>query len=183
MPIKIRTPLDKEQVQSLHAGDSVLLSGVIYTARDAAHKQMCDDYNKGIDFPFDLKGQVIYYAGPCPAKPGEIIGSCGPTTAGRMDAYTPLLLDKGLGGMLGKGARNKDVIDAIVRNGAVYFGATGGAGALIAECIKSSEVIAYPELGTEAVRKLVVEDLPCVVLVDAEGNDLYVLGQKKYRKI
>lgn len=179
----ITAPLDKETVKSLAVGDSVLLSGVIYTARDAAHKRMCEDYEKGIDFPFDLRGQLIYYAGPCPAKPGEVIGSCGPTTAGRMDAYTPLLLDSGLAAMLGKGVRNEAVVEAMKRNGAVYLGAIGGAGALIAGSIKSAEVIAYPELGTEAVRRLEVENLPCVVLIDCEGRDLYSIGQSKYRKI
>lgn len=179
----ITAPLSKEVIKALRAGDSVMLSGVIYTARDAAHKRMCEDYEKGIDFPFDLKGQLVYYAGPCPAKPGEVIGSCGPTTAGRMDAYTPLLLDSGLSAMLGKGARNKDVVEAMKRNCAVYLGAIGGAGALIAGSVKKAEIIAYPELGTEAVRRLEVENLPCVVLIDCEGNDLYDIGQKEYRRI
>lgn len=183
MERRISTPLDKETIRTLKAGDSLLLSGVIYTARDAAHKRMCEDYEKGIPFPMELSGQLIYYAGPCPAKPGEVIGSCGPTTAGRMDAYAPLLLDCGLAAMLGKGARNKAVTDAVMRNTAVYLGAIGGAGALIAGAIKKAEVIAYPELGTEAVRRLEVEDLPCVVLMDCCGNDLYEIGQKEYRKI
>lgn len=183
MEKRICTPFDREKVRSLTAGDSVLLSGVIYTARDAAHKRMCEDYEKGIEFPFDLHGQLIYYAGPCPAKPGEVIGSCGPTTAGRMDAYTPLLLECGLSAMLGKGARSEAVVDAMKRNCAVYLGAIGGAGALIAGSIKSAQVIAYPELGTEAVRRLEVADLPCVVLIDCEGRDLYSIGQSEYRKI
>ncbi len=172
-----------EKIRSLKAGDTLLLSGKIYTARDAAHERMAENYEKGIDFPFDIKGQAIYYAGPCPAKPGEVIGSCGPTTAGRMDAYTPLLLDRGLKIMIGKGARSSEVIDAIKRNNCIYLGAIGGAGALIAQCIKSAEVIAYDDLGTEAIRELIVEDFPCTVLVDPEGNDIYKIGQEKYRRI
>lgn len=180
--IRITTPITDDAVKSLKAGDRVLLSGIIYTARDAAHKRMCDDFEKGVPFPIDIKGQLIYYAGPCPAKPDEVIGSCGPTTSGRMDAYAPMLLDKGLKAMLGKGTRNRAVTDAIVRNNAVYLGAVGGAGALIANSVKSAEVVAYADLGTEAIRKLVVEDLPCVVLTDCDGNDLYEIGQKEYRR-
>ncbi len=183
MAIKITAPVSKEQIKALRAGDSVLISGTIYTARDAAHERMTTNFKNGEPFPIDLTNQVIYYAGPCPAKPGEVIGSCGPTTSGRMDAYTPLLLDNGLGAMIGKGARSKDVVDAMKRNGVVYFGATGGAGALIAECIKAAEVVAYDDLGTEAIRRLTVEDFPAVVLIDCEGNDIYEIGQKKYRKI
>ncbi len=179
----ISTPLTKEVVRELHAGDRVLIDGIIYTARDAAHERMIRNYEQGKPFPFDFKNQIIYYAGPCPAKPGEVIGSCGPTTAGRMDAYTPTLLDSGLIGMIGKGARSKAVTDAIKRNCAIYFGATGGAGALIAECIKEARVIAYEDLGTEAIRMLRVEGFPAVVLTDCEGNDIYETGQKKYRKI
>ena len=179
---RITTPLTDDTIKGLKAGDRVLLSGVIYTARDAAHKRMCEDYEKGIPFPIDVCGQLIYYAGPCPAKPGEVIGSCGPTTSGRMDAYAPALLDKGLKAMLGKGTRNIEVIDAIVRNVAVYLGAVGGAGALIANSVKSTEVVAYADLGTEAIRRLVVEDLPCIVLTDPEGNDLYELGQKQFKE-
>ncbi len=178
----VTTPITDDAVKGLKAGDRVLLSGVIYTARDAAHKRMCEDFEKGVPFPIDIKGQLVYYAGPCPAKPGEIIGSCGPTTSGRMDAYAPLLLDEGLKAMLGKGGRNKAVTDAIVRNNAVYLGAVGGAGALIASSVKSEEVVAYADLGTEAIRRLVVENLPCVVLIDSDGNDLYELGQKEYRR-
>lgn len=181
----IRTNVEEftdEKIKTLKAGDTLLLSGRIYTARDAAHQRMVENYEKGIDFPFDIKGQAVYYAGPCPAKPGEVIGSCGPTTAGRMDAYTPMLLDKGLKIMIGKGARSAQVIDAIKRNTCIYLGAIGGAGALIAECIKSAEVIAYSDLGTEAIRELFVEDFPCTVLVDALGNDIYKIGQEKYRK-
>ncbi len=182
--LKIRVEdLNDEKIKSLAAGDSVLLSGVIYTARDAAHERMVKNYEKGIDFPFDIKGQAIYYAGPCPAKPGEVIGSCGPTTAGRMDAYTPLLLDKGLKIMIGKGARSSEVVDAIRRNNCVYLGAIGGAGALIAECIKKVRVIAYDDLGTEAIREMYVEDFPCTVLIDSDGNNIYEIGQEKYREI
>lgn len=181
MEIKVEAPLRKEDRMKLKAGDSVLISGVIYTARDAAHERMFNNYKNG--FPIDLKDQIIYYAGPCPAKPGEVIGSCGPTTAGRMDAYTPLLLDNGLGAMIGKGARSKDVADAMKRNKNVYFGAIGGAGALIAGAIKKAEIVAYDDLGTEAVRRLVVEDFPAVVLIDCEGNDLYEQGQAKYREL
>lgn len=179
---RIRTPLTDDVIKDLKVGDRVLLSGVIYTARDAAHKRMCEDFEKDEHFPIDIKKQLIYYAGPCPAKPGEVIGSCGPTTSGRMDSYAPLFLDKGLKAMLGKGSRNKAVTDAIVRNKAVYLGAVGGAGALIANSVKRAEVVAYADLGTEAIRKLEVENLPCVVLTDCEGNDLYELGQKEYRR-
>lgn len=179
----VTAPISKETAKSLKAGDSVLISGVIYTARDAAHERMTRLHHEGEPFPIDLKDQIIYYAGPCPAKPGEVIGSCGPTTAGRMDAYTPELLDNGLGAMIGKGARSEDVVDAIKRNGCVYFGAIGGAGALIAECIKKAEVVAYDDLGTEAIRRLEVENFPAVVLIDCEGGDLYENGQKKYRNI
>ena len=166
-------PFDKAKLKELRAGDRILLSGIIYTARDAAHERMVREYEKTKQFPIDLKNQAIYYAGPCPAKPGEVIGSCGPTTAGRMDAYTPLLLDNGLSVMIGKGARNKEVTDAIVRNSCVYLGATGGAGALIAQCIKECELVCYEDLGTEAIRRLRVENLPLVVLTDSKGNDLY----------
>ena len=183
MARKITAPISKEVRESLKVGESVLISGVIYTARDAAHERMTRLYKEGQPFPIDLKDQVIYYAGPCPAKPGEVIGSCGPTTAGRMDAYTPLILDNGLGAMIGKGARTKEVVEALKRNSVVYLGAIGGAGALIAECIKEAEVVAYDDLGTEAIRRLVVEDFPVVVLMDCEGNDLYEIGQAEYREI
>lgn len=179
----ITTPFTKEKIRDLKAGDSVLITGVIYTARDAAHERMTINFKKGEPFPIDLEDNVIYYAGPCPAKPGEVIGSCGPTTAGRMDTYTPLLLDNGLGCMIGKGARDREVVDAMKRNVAVYLGAIGGAGALIAESIKKSDVVAYDDLGTEAIRRLEVEDFPAVVLIDSEGNDLYETGQAKYREI
>lgn len=183
MEKRITAPISKEVSKSLKAGDSVLISGVIYTARDAAHERMTTNYKKDGTFPIDLKDQIVYYAGPCPAKPGMVIGSCGPTTAGRMDAYTPLLLDNGLGAMIGKGVRSKDVIDAMKRNGCVYFGAIGGAGALIAQAIEKAEVVAYDDLGTEAIRRLEVKDFPAVVLVDCEGNDLYEIGQKEYKQI
>ncbi len=183
MEKRITAPITKEQIKEFRAGDSVLISGVIYTARDAAHERMTRLFKEGEPFPIELEGQMIYYAGPCPAKPGEVIGSCGPTTAGRMDAYAPMLLDHGLSVMIGKGARNADVIDAMKRNGAVYLGAIGGAGALIAGAIKESEVVAYDDLGTEAIRRLVVEDFPATVLIDYEGNDLYEIGQSKYREI
>lgn len=173
---------ETEKFEDLKAGDSILISGVIYTARDAAHKRMKEDFESGKGFPFDIKGQAVYYAGPCPAKPQEVIGSCGPTTAGRMDAYAPLLLDNGLKVMIGKGGRNKEVVDAIVRNKAVYLGVAGGLGALIASCIKSAEVIAYPDLETEAIRKLRVENLPCTVLVDCKGTDFYEEARKPYKK-
>lgn len=174
--------LTEEHILSLKAGDNLLLSGVLYTARDAAHKRMCEDFAAGKGFPFDIKGQAIYYAGPCPAKPGEIIGSCGPTTSGRMDAYSPLLLDNGLKIMIGKGGRGKAVLDAIVRNKCLYLGAAGGCGALIADSIKKAEIIAYPDLGTEAIRRLFVEDFPCTVLADAFGNDFYKISQTLYQK-
>lgn len=183
MAKKITTPFTKDKIKSLKAGDSVLITGVIYTARDAAHERMVRNFKNGEPFPIDLKDNCIYYAGPCPAKPGEVIGSCGPTTAGRMDAYTPILLDNGLGCMIGKGVRNSEVIDAMKRNCVVYLGAIGGAGALIAESIKKAEVVAYDDLGTEAIRRLEVEDFPAVVLVDCEGNDLYEIGQAEYREI
>ena len=182
MNIELTIPTNTEQLKNLRAGDSVLLSGIIYTARDAAHERMVSDYKNGIPFPIELENQAIYYAGPCPAKPKEVIGSCGPTTSGRMDEYTPLLLDNGLAVMIGKGARSKEVVDAIIRNKSVYLGATGGAGALISQCIKRAEVICYDDLGTEAIRRLEVERLPLVVLIDSFGNDLYEISQKAYLK-
>lgn len=183
MEKRITTPFTKDKIKELKAGDSVLITGVIYTARDAAHERMTVNFKKGEPFPIDLKDNAIYYAGPCPAKPGEVIGSCGPTTAGRMDAYTPLLLDNSLGCMIGKGARSGEVVEAMKRNAAVYLGAIGGAGALIAESIKKAEIIAYDDLGTEAIRRLEVEDFPAVVLIDCEGNNLYETGQAQYREI
>ncbi len=169
----ITTPLFKETAQSLKAGERVLISGEIYTARDAAHKRMIETLEKGEKLPFDIENQIIYYAGPAPAKPGEVIGSCGPTTSGRMDAYAPTLIALGETGMLGKGSRTKEVIDAMKEHKCVYFGAIGGAGALIAECIKKAEVIAYPDLGAEAIRRLTVEDFPAFVVIDTMGNSIY----------
>ncbi|MDO5300042.1 MAG: Fe-S-containing hydro-lyase [Clostridia bacterium] len=176
----IHAPLREEEVASLRAGDSVLLSGTIYTGRDAAHKRLCALIEEGRPLPFNMKNQVIYYAGPCPAKPGDAIGSCGPTTSYRMDAYAPVLCDLGLIGMIGKGQRGEAVVDAIRRNGGVYFAATGGAGALIATSVTSARVIAFEDLGTEAVRELTVENLPLIVAIDAHGGNLYEEGPKKY---
>lgn len=173
MPIRINTPLTHEAVKSLKSGDNVLISGEIYTARDSAHKRMITQLERGEKLPFEIKDKIIYYAGPTPAKPGQVIGSCGPTTSGRMDAFAPTLIRLGLTGMIGKGERSNEVVDAMKECGAVYFGAIGGAGALIAKSITSSEVIAYDDLGTEAVRRLTVKDFPAVVIIDSEGNNLY----------
>jgi len=170
---KITMPLSKEVAKSLKSGDYVYLTGVIYTARDAAHKRMYEALMEGKELPLDIKGNTIYYMGPSPAREGRPIGSAGPTTATRMDKYAPKLLDLGLIGMIGKGKRRQEVKDAIVRNGAVYFAAVGGAGALLSKCIKKSTVIAYDDLGTEAIRELYVEDFPVIVVIDSEGNDLY----------
>lgn len=179
---KIHAPLIQEEIASLRAGDSVLLSGTIYTGRDAAHKRLCAMVAAGEALPFDIRNQAIYYAGPCPAKPGDPIGSCGPTTSYRMDAYAPTLCGLGLIGMIGKGQRSEAVIRAIEHSGGVYFAATGGAGALIATCVKSARVIAFEDLGTEAIRELTIEDLPLVVAIDAYGGNLYRDGPEKYRK-
>lgn len=173
MEKKINAPLDMETVNTLKAGDYVYISGTIYTARDAAHKRMYESILSGNDIPMDLKNNIIYYLGPTPAKPGMVIGSAGPTTSSRMDKYTPLLLEKGLKGMIGKGKRSKEVVEAMKKEKAVYFAAIGGAGALLSKCIKKSEVIAYDDLGTEAVRRLEVEDFPSIVVIDSEGNNLY----------
>ncbi len=181
--MKLTTPLTYNQIKNLKAGDSVTITGTIYTGRDAAHKRMCESLQNGETLPFDVKGQIIYYVGPCPHKDGEVIGSCGPTTSGRMDAYAPILISLGLSGMIGKGIRNDAVKDAMTAHHAVYFGAIGGAGALIARHVKSSEVIAYEDLGTEAIRKLEVEDFPVTVIFDSFGNDLYETGKNKYREI
>lgn len=179
---QITTPLTVEQVQSLHAGDQVLLSGVIYTARDAAHKRLVALVEKGEALPFDVQDQVIYYVGPTPAKPGQVFGSGGPTTAGRMDAYAPTLMQLGLRGMIGKGYRQPVVKEAIQKYQCVYFGAIGGAGAYISQCVESSEVIAFEDLGPEAIRRMVVKDLPLTVIIDSQGNDLYEIGRKQYLK-
>lgn len=175
----ITLPLTEEEILSLHAGDAVLLSGTLYTARDAAHKKMHEMLEKGEPLPFDLTGNVIYYVGPTPARPGMVIGSAGPTTASRMDVYTPELLDLGLKGMLGKGKRSKEVHEAIIRNKAVYFIACGGAGALISHAVKKREMVAFEELLSEAVTKLTIKDLPCFVGIDCEGNDIYEKGEDK----
>lgn len=171
----ITLPFTDEIIKKLRAGDRIRLSGVLYTARDAAHKRMSEALTKGDVLPFELKGATIYYAGPTPAKPGRIIGSCGPTTSERMDAYTPTLLDLGLKAMIGKGQRSDEVIDAIKRNNAIYLGAIGGAGALYSECITSMEVIAYEDLGPESIKKLTVKDMPLTVIIDSCGNCLYHL--------
>jgi len=178
----IQTPLTGQVVEGLEAGDRVLISGIIYTGRDAAHKGLAEMMERGEKLPVDLKGQIIYYVGPCPAKSGRVIGSAGPTTSGRMDSYTPLLLDKGLKGMIGKGLRNKEVTESIIKNKAVYFAAIGGAGALLAESIKEAEVVAFDDLGPEAVYRLKVEDFPVTVVIDSRGNDLYKTGRGKYKQ-
>lgn len=182
MDRKITVPLSAEDAKSLRSGDYVYLSGVIYTARDAAHKRMYEALQAGEPLPFDIKGNTIYYMGPSPAREGRPIGSAGPTTASRMDKYTPTLLDLGLRGMIGKGKRTKEVADAVVRNGAVYFAAVGGAGALLSQRIKKAEVIAYEDLGTEAIRRLEIENFPVVVVIDSEGNNLYETAIEQYRK-
>jgi fumarate hydratase subunit beta len=179
-PIKITTPLTDEVIRQLKAGDRVLLSGVIYTGRDMAHKAMVEGHRKGEAFPFDVRGQVLYYTGPTPAPPGRPIGAAGPTTSYRMDRYAPYLLEQGLKGMIGKGPRGPEVKAAIRSLGAVYFAAIGGAGALISKAIKKAEVVAYPELGTEAVMRLEVDDLPVFVVNDVHGGDLYEMGVKEY---
>ncbi len=182
MDREITAPIDRDTIKTLHAGDYVYISGTIYTARDAAHKRMTETLDAGGDLPLEIKGNVIYYMGPSPAREGRPIGSAGPTTASRMDKYTPRLLDLGMGAMIGKGKRSQTVIDAIVRNGAVYFAAVGGAGAILSKCIKKSEVIAYEDLGTEAIRKLTIENLPVIVVIDAEGNNLYETASKEYQR-
>jgi len=182
MEKKITLPLTEELAKSLHAGDTVLLTGTIYTSRDAGHKRMCEALARGEQLPFDPTDATIYYVGPTPAKPGQIIGSAGPTTSGRMDAYAPTMMSVGARGMIGKGARLPEVIDAMKKYSGVYFGAIGGAGALLAKCIKQCELIAYEDLGAEALRKLYVEDMPLVVIIDSEGNNLYELGREEYLK-
>ena len=180
MEIKLHTPLTQEKISGLKTGDSVLLSGVIYSARDAAHKRLIDLLDDGRELPLNIEDQTIYYVGPSPAKPGMVIGAAGPTTSYRMDSYAPRLLDLGLKGMIGKGARNDEVIEAIIRNKAVYFGAIGGAAALIGKSIVKSEIIAYEDLGAEAIRKMEVKDMPLVVIIDSRGNNLYKIGQEEY---
>jgi fumarate hydratase subunit beta len=180
---KIKTPLTEKQVKDLKAGDQVSISGVIYTARDAAHKLLTESIKKGEELPVDFKNQIIYYAGPTPAKPGKVIGSCGPTTSGRMDAYSPTMMEQGLRGMIGKGPRSKEVVESMIANNVVYFAAIGGAAALIADSVKEAEVVAFDELGPEAIRRLVVEDYPCIVAIDSEGNNLYELGVQQYKVV
>lgn len=179
---RIKTPLTDDETESLRAGEKVLLSGFIYTARDAAHKRFIETLDAGGELPFDITGQVIYYCGPAPAPPGKVIGSCGPTTSSRMDVYSPRLVSLGLKGMIGKGKRSEGVKGALKRHGAVYFGATGGAGALLARTVVAAKVIAYEDLGPEAVVRLEVRDMPLFVINDVRGNDLYEEGMKGYRK-
>ena len=178
----IHAPITKEEAKTLKAGDYVYITGTIYTARDAAHKRMWEAMERGEELPFDIRGNMIYYMGPSPAREGKPIGSAGPTTASRMDKYTPKLLDLGLGAMIGKGKRSKEVLDGVVRNSSVYFAAIGGAGAILSQRIISSEVIAYEDLGAEAIRKLKVKDFPVIVVVDSEGDNLYEKALIKYRK-
>ena len=179
---RIRTPLTDDVVETLHAGDNLLISGSIYTGRDAAHKRLVDLITSGLELPFDLNGQIIYYVGPSPARPGRVIGSAGPTTSGRMDAYSPLLLKHGLKGMIGKGSRSQGVRDAMKQFKGVYMAATGGAAALLTRSIQSMELVAYEDLGPEAIRVLRVEDFPVVVVNDVFGNDLYETGMKLYQR-
>lgn len=176
----LHTPLSREDARALRCGESCLITGTIYTARDAAHKRLCELAAKGKPLPFDIEGAIIYFVGPTPAKPGQVIGSAGPTTSYRMDAYSPALIALGQTGMIGKGKRGEAVVEAMRRYGAVYLGAIGGLGALLGKCVKKAEVIAYPDLGAEAVRKLEVENFPVVVVIDSEGNNLYELGRRAY---
>jgi fumarate hydratase subunit beta len=178
--ISISTPLKVEELRKLKAGDFVNISGIVYAARDAVHKKLIEIISAGKNLPFNIKQQVIYYVGPCPAKPGYVIGSAGPTTSGRMDLYTPPLIKAGLTGMIGKGQRNNEVVKAMIDYGAVYFGAVGGTGALLAKSIIKQEIIAFPELGTEALRKLEIDRFPAIVAIDSYGNSLYDTGRKKY---
>lgn len=175
-------PADKAELSKLRAGDKLTVSGTIYTARDAAHKRLTELIASGEELPLDIRGAAIYYAGPTPEKPGQVIGSCGPTTSGRMDAYAPGLLDRGLAVMIGKGDRNAAVIDAIVRNGAVYLAAMGGAGALMGSCVKAARIVCYEDLGCEAIRELKIENMPLTVVIDSQGNDLYKSGPEAYLK-
>lgn len=176
----ITTPLTAEKTRDLKCGDTVYITGTIYTSRDAAHKRMVELVEQNKPLPIDPKDAIIYYVGPTPARPGQAIGSAGPTTSYRMDAYAPTLLDLGLKGMIGKGKRGDEVVESMKRNNAVYFGAIGGAGALLAKCVKKAEIVAYEDLGAEAVRRLEVENLPVVVIIDSQGNNLYKLGREQY---
>lgn len=181
--VRLATPLDEQRVRSLRIGDKVLLSGVLYTGRDSAHKRLVELIEQGKDLPVEVDGQVIYYVGPTPPKPGRVIGSAGPTTSGRMDKYAPILMERGLRGTIGKGSRSQEVKDAMRKFGAVYFGAIGGAGVSLAKKITKAEVVAYEDLGTEAIRKITVEDFPVVVVNDTEGGDLYIDGMKEYENL
>ena len=181
MDKKVQLPLTRNEARKLVAGEKVLLNGIMYTARDAAHKRMIDNKEMGTDFPMPIENIAIYYAGPAPAKPGEVIGSCGPTTSGRMDAYAPKLIAYGQTVMVGKGLRNDDVIEAMKKEGAVYLTAIGGAGALLAKCIKEANCIAYEDLGAEAIYKLRVEDFPAIVTIDSQGNNLYETGKEAFK--
>ncbi len=178
----IETPLTKDKVKDLHAGDYVYISGTIYTARDAAHKRMTEELAEGKSLPFDIANQIIYYLGPTPNREGQVIGSAGPTTSSRMDKYAPVLMDMGQTGMIGKGKRSTEVIESMKKNKAVYFAAVGGAGALLSQCIKKSKVIAYDDLGTEAIRELYVEKLPVITVIDCQGNNMYETATISYRK-
>ena len=178
--IKLNTPLARDAARQLKAGDSCLISGVIYTARDAAHKRLCELVAAGKELPFDVKDSIIYFVGPTPAKPGQAIGSAGPTTSYRMDAYSPVLIEQDLTGMIGKGKRGPEVVEAMKTHGAVYFGAIGGCGALLSKCIKKAEVVTYEDLGAEAIRRLEVEDFPAIVIIDSQGNNLYESGRAAY---
>jgi len=180
MEKKIKTPLTKEKIKELKAGDSVLITGTIYTARDAAHKRLIELLDKGEKLPIDIEDSIVYYAGPTPEKPGQVIGSVGPTTSYRMDSYSPRLIEKGLRGMIGKGLRNAEVIESIKNNTGVYFAAIGGAAALIGKSVVKSEIVAYEDLGAEAIRKLEVVDFPAIVVIDCEGNNLYEIGPNQY---
>ena len=180
MPIPVSAPLSREQAKTLRAGDSCLISGTIYTARDAAHKRLCELIEQGRELPLEIRDSVIYFVGPSPAKPGRVIGSAGPTTSYRMDAYSPVLIARGQTGMIGKGKRGPEVIAAMKEHGAVYFGAIGGCGALLSKCIKKSELVAYEDLGAEAIRRLEVENFPAIVIIDSQGNNLYETGPAAY---
>ena len=182
MAIQIKTPLTREIARTLKSGDSCLITGVIYTARDAAHKRLCELVAQGKELPMDPKDSIIYFVGPTPARPGEAIGSAGPTTSYRMDAYSPTLIALGQTGMIGKGKRGPEVIDAMKEHGAVYFGATGGCGALLASCVRSCRAVAYEDLGPEAIYRLEVEDMPLTVIIDSLGNDLYKIGPETYNR-
>lgn len=180
MEISIKAPIDEKEISKLKIGDRVLITGTIYTARDAAHKRLIELLDENKKLPIDVKNQIIYYAGPTPAKPNHVIGSSGPTTSGRMDAYTPRLLDLGLKGMIGKGLRSKEVVDSIIKNKAVYFGAIGGAAALISKSIVKAEVIAYEDLGPESIKRFEVVNFPAIVIIDSNGNNLYEEGKKEF---